>query len=701
MKRLLFALIPIAMLTSGCSQKAEHENPFFNEWKTPFGVPPFDKITNAHYLPAYEEAIVQHKAEIDAIINNKQEPSFKNTIIAFDASGELMKKVSAVFGGLRGANTNDEMQEIAKQVTPMLTAHYNEINLNQELFAKIKAVYDKRESLNLDVEQMRLVVKMYKDFERNGAALPEDKRSELKTLNERMAMISLALSQNMLKENNGFKLVLDKKSDLVGLPDAVVASAAEMATKNGMEGKWMFDLSKPSWIPFLQFSERRDLREKLYRAYFMRGDNGNEFDNKKLFAELISLRQQMAQMLGFKNYAEYFTDEQMAKTPQNVYDFLLKVWEPALERAKEERADMQAIIDKEGGKFKLQSWDWWYYAEKVRKERYDLDEEQIKPYFTLENVKQGCFYLANKLYGLTFVKRPELPVYHPEVEAYEVIDNDGKHLSILYIDPHPRAGAKGGGAWCGTYRSGSWKKGKRISPVVTMVMNFSRPSGDKPAMLSWDETETYFHEFGHALHNFFANGRYNRTARSVPRDFVELPSQVCENWASEPEVLKLYAKHYQTGESIPDDLIAKLQNSQHFNQGFAVVEYTAASILDIDWHSADVTPDTDVNAFEKASMERIGLINEILPRYRTANFGHIFSGGYASGYYVYQWAGVLDADAFMAFKESGDLFNQDLAAKFRKHILAENSMGEGMEQYLKFRGQEPTIDGLLKQKGFK
>ncbi len=702
MKKLLVVFIPLAMLTIGCSQKPEHENPFFNEWKTPFGVPPFDKILNAHYLPAYEEAVVQHKAEIEAIIANTDEPTFKNTIIAYDASGEMLKKVSAVFGGLRGANTNDEMQAIAKEVTPKITAHYNEITLNQDLFGRIKKVYDNRANLKLDVEQMRLVEKMYRDFERNGAALPEDKRIELKALNERMAMISLTLNQNLLKENNGFKLVVDKKEDLVGLPENLVSTAAELAKKAGMEGKWVFDLSKPSWIPFLQSSPRRDLREKLYRGYFMRGDNNNEFDNKKLFAELLTLRQQMAKMLGYETYAHYFTDDQMAKTPENVYDFLTKVWTPALERAKTERADMQAIIDREGGKFKLESWDWWYYAEKVRKEKYDLDEEQIKPYLTLDNVKNGCFYLANKLYGLTFKKRPEIPVYHPEVEAYEVIDNDGKHLSILYIDPHPRPGAKGGGAWCGTYRSGSWEKGKRVSPVVTIVMNFTRPAGDKPAMLTWDETETYFHEFGHALHNFFANGRYNRTARSVPRDFVELPSQVCESWAGEPEVLKVYAKHYETGEPMPDELIAKLQNASHFNQGFATVEYTAAAILDMDWHTnKSVTNDIDVNAFEKASLDRIGLINEIIPRYRTSNFGHIFGSGYASGYYVYMWAGVLDADAYQAFVESGDLFNQDLAAKFRKHIMAENSMGEGMEQYLKFRGQEPSIDALLKQRGLK
>ncbi|MFP4367906.1 MAG: M3 family metallopeptidase, partial [Bacteroidales bacterium] len=389
---------------------------------------------------------------------------------------------------------------------------------------------------------------------------------------------------------------------------------------------------------------------------------------------------------------------QMAQDPGNVYDFLYQVWDPALERAATERDQMQAIIDREGGDFELESWDWWYYAEKLRQELYDLDDEEVNPYFTIENVRRGNFLLANKLFGLTFEERPEVPVYHEEVEAYEVTDRDGSHLGILYIDPHPRP-SKRGGAWCGTYRSGSWDNGERIAPIVTMVMNFSRPTGGNPAMLSWDETTTYFHEFGHALHNFFAEGKYRRTSRSVPRDFVELPSQILENWAGEPELLKLYAQHYQTGEPIPDELITKLRNAEHFNQGFMNVEYLAAAILDMDWHTAQHGDVIDVNGFEEESMNRIGLPSEIIPRYRTTYFGHIFGTGYAAGYYVYRWAGVLDADAFMAFKNSGDLFNQDLAEKFRKYILAENSLWEGMDAYVKFSGHEPSIEPFLIQKG--
>lgn len=699
MKKLFLCLIPIGMLLASCGSKQE-VNPFFVEWDTPFGTPPFDLIQDDHYLPAYEEAIRQHKAEIEAIINNPEAPTFENTILAFDKAGSLMSKVGAVFGGLRGAHTNDRLQEIAMQTTPMLSAHSNEIRFNQDLFARIQKVYENRESLELDREQMRLVEKIYEDFARNGAALPEEQREELKAINQQMSMVSLKLNNNLLAENNAFKLVLEDEADLAGLPQNVITAAAEEAAKAGMEGKWVFTLAKPSWTPFLQFSERRDLREKLYRAYFMRGDNDNENDNKALFLELMELRQKASQLLGFDNYAQYFTSVQMAENPQNVYDFLYEVWKPAIARAKTERDDMQAMVKREGGDFKLESWDWWYYAEKVRKEKYDLNEDEIKPYFSIENVKQGNFYLANKLFGISFTKRTDIPVYHPEVEAYEVTDYDGSHLAVLFIDPHPRP-SKRGGAWCGTYRSGSYVNGEKVTPVVTIVMNFTSPVGDKPALLSWDETETYFHEFGHALHNFFADGRFDRTSRSVPRDFVELPSQILENWAGEPEVLKVYARHYQTGEAIPDELIEKLTNAQHFNQGFVNAEYLAAAILDMDWHSTNITPGMDVNAFENATLKRIGLISEIIPRYRTANFGHIFGSGYAAGYYVYRWAGVLDADAFQAFVESGDLFNQELAAKFRKYILAENALWEGMEAYVKFRGKEPSIEPFLIQSGLK
>jgi peptidyl-dipeptidase Dcp len=698
MKLFFVVLIAIIMTIMSCNQTPD--NPLLSDFNTPFNAPPFDQIEMEHYLPAFKEAIQVHQSEVDAIVSSTEAPTFENTIVAYDNSGELLGKISPIFSGLNSANTNDEMQALAREVTPMLTAHRNEIRFNQGLFKKIKAVYDNKENLGLDREQMRLVEKIYDDFARNGAALPEEKRNELKALNEKISMKSLELNQNHLAENNNFIMVLDNEADLAGLPANVISAAAEEAKAQGHPGKWVFTLAKPSWIPFLQFSERRDLREEIYTAYINRGNNNNENDNKAPFIELMLLRQQMAELLGFKNYAEYFISQQMAETPENVYDFLYQVWEPSLARATAERDDMQAIIDREGKDFELESWDWWHYAEIVRAEKYDFNEDALKPYLAIENVREGNFMLANNLFGIQFKKRTDVPVYHPEVEAFEVTDKDGSSLGVLFIDPHPRPG-KRSGAWCGTYRSGSWKDGQRVVPIVTMVMNFTRPVGDKPALLSWDENLTYFHEFGHALHNLFAMGKYNRTSRSVPRDFVELPSQILENWAGDPAVIKKYALHYQTGEPMPDELIQKIETSKFFNQGFENAEYIAAAILDMDWHTSEINETTDVNEFENNSMARIELIPEIIPRYRTTNFGHIFGTGYAAGYYVYRWAGVLDADAFTAFKESGDLYNQQLADKFRKYILAENGLWEGMEAYVKFRGQEPDIEPFLERSGLK
>ncbi len=698
MKKTLF-ILPFLLFV--LFLRAQTPNPLLKPFETPFGVPPFEQIDNEHFLPAFKAGIQENNAEIEAIINNPAAPDFENTIVAYDRSGEMLGRVSPVFGGLRGANTNKRLQEIARETTPLLTEHYNNIRFNQQLFNRIKAVYDQRNSLKLNAEQLLLVEKIYDDFARNGAALPQQQRDELKELNQKMSMLSLKLGENLLAENNLFKLVLENEADLAGLPAAVVSAAADEAKKAGMEGKWVFTLSKPSWIPFLQFSERRDLREKLYTAYIKRGDNDNATDNKAPFLELIELRQKMAQLLGYKDFAEYFISDQMAETPKNVYDFLYKVWEPSIQRAKIERDEQQAIIDKNGDTFKLASWDWWYYSEIVRKEKFDLNEDEIKPYFSLENVRKGAFLLATKLYGITFTKRTDIPLYHPEAEVFEVFDKDKSHLGILFIDPHPRA-SKRSGAWCGTYRNGSYdEKGQKIYPIVTMVMNFTRPVGEQPALLSWDETRTWFHEFGHALHNLFADGHYNRTSRSVPRDFVELPSQIMENWAGEPELLKEYAFHYLTGEVIPVALVEKLNKATMFNQGFENAEYLSAAILDMDWHTSKVDASTDVNAFEKSTLSRIGLIDEIIPRYRTANFGHIHSPGYAAGYYVYRWAGVLDADAFMAFKSSGNLFNQEMAAKFRKYVLAGNAWYEGMDAYVKFRGAEPSIEPFLIRSGLK
>jgi len=698
MRKLFLFFIPLTMIFAACTEQSE--NPFFADYNTPFDVPPFDRIDDEHFLPAIEEGIRQHQAEIDAIVNNPDAPDFENTIVAYDQAGGLLRRVTPVFGGLRGAETNPRLQEIAREATPMLSAHSNAIRMNQELFSRIQAVYEQRHDMDLDLEQLRVVEMYYRDFERGGAALPEEEREKLAELNARMSMVSLQLGENQLAETNAFQLKLETEEDLAGLPASVRAAAAEAAEKAGVDALGIVTLHNPSWIPFLRFSERRDLREKVFTGYFMRGDNDNENDNKDLFAELMQLRQEMSRMLGYNNYAEFFQAIQMAENPQNVYDFLYQIWEPSLELAKQERDHMQAIIDREGGDYELAPWDWWYYAEILRKEQYDLDDNELKPYFAIDNVRDGNFLLANKLFGLTFEARPEVPVYHEEVEAFEVFDRDGSHLGILFIDPHPRPG-KRGGAWCGTYRTGAYENGEKIHPIVTIVMNFSRPSGGQPALLTWDETTTYFHEFGHALHNFFADGRYRRTSRSVPRDFVELPSQILENFAAEPELLNKYALHYETGEPMPEELRQKMRNAEFFNQGFINTEYIAAAILDMDWHTAEHGDVIDVRAFEEQSLRNMGLIEEIKPRYRTTYFGHIFGTGYAAGYYVYRWAGVLDADAFMAFKDSGDLFNQELAERFRKYILAENALRDGMDAYIEFRGQEPDIEHFLVRSGLR
>lgn len=705
MKKLLVIVFALGLFVSSCQgPKKENtnvmENPYFVEWTTPFGVPPFEQIKEEHYVPAVKKGIEEQKAEIDAIVANTEVPNFENTILALDKSGELLGKVSGVFGPLNSANTNDNMQAIAREISPLMTQHRDNISMNADLFKRIKTVYEKRNDSGFDKEQLRVVEKYYEDFVRNGADLSLEDQEKLKKLNSELAPLSLKFGENLLAETNkNFKLVVEKEEDLAGLPEDVIIRAAETATKTGDEGKWVFTLAKPSMIPFLQFAENRDLREKLYRGYFMRGDNNNDNDNKEIIKKIVQLRDERAKLLGFKNHADYIISNNMAKTPEAVHDFLMELWNPALEMAKNDVKEMQAIINREGGDFKLQSWDWWYYIDKLRKEKFNLDEGEVKQYFSLENAKKGIFYVAKNLYGLNFVKRNDLPTYHEEAEVYEVQEADGSHLGILFMDFHPRDG-KRVGAWSTGFRSATYKNGERIPRIGSIVMNFTRPAGDTPALLSFDEVSTLFHEFGHALHGLFADGPYDRTAGSVPRDFVELPSQIMENWAAEPEVMKVYAKHYQTGETIPDELIKKLELSGTFNQGFITGEYVAASLLDLDYHTPENPMIEDVNAFEKASMDKIGLIPEFIPRYRSTYFSHIFAGGYSAGYYVYIWAAVLDTDAFDAFKQTGDIFNQEYAAKFRT-LLEKCGSDEGMVIYKNFRGQEPSKEPLLRKRGLK
>ncbi len=689
------------LLFSGFKPEKKRDNPFFTEFKTPFQVPPFDKIDTTDYMPAFMEGIKQQNAEIEAIVNNSATPDFTNTILAFDKSGKLLTRVSKVFYNLNEAETNKQLQLIARQLSPVVSKHNDDIALNEKLFMRIKAVYDRRKVMNMDDQQLRVVEKYFRDFERQGANLSPEKKDQLRKLNEELSMLALTFGENLLAETNeNFKLVISDKNNLDGLPQGVVDGAAETAKEKGMAGKWVFTLSKPSMIPFLQYAKNRDLREQIYRGYFMRGNNGNKNDNKETVAKIVKLRLEKARLLGFESYAAYVVDDNMAKTPAKVNDFLAKLWTAALPVAEKELAEMQKIIDREGGKFKLQSWDWWYYSEIIHKEKYSLDESELKPYFSLSNVREGMFLVANRLYGITFTKRTDLPVFQKDVETFEVKEANGSHLGILYLDYYPRDG-KRGGAWCTDFQAAGWENGKKVYPVMSVTCNATKPTADTPSLLSWDETTTLFHEFGHALHGLFTEGKYTRTAGNVPQDYVEMPSQFNENWAGEPEVLKAYAKNYKTGEPIPDKLIGKIQNSALFNQGFETVEYLAASILDMDYHGLTTPADVDVLKFENDAMNKIGLIPEILPRYRTTYFAHIFGGGYAAGYYVYIWAAVLDADAFNAFKSTGDIFNKELAAKFRKYCLAESGDDEGMVQYRKFRGQDPSVDPLLKRRGLK
>jgi len=702
MKKLILLMVCFSILCWACAKKEEivleGDNPFFRPWTTPFETPPFDLIKEEHFIPAFEKGIELHKAEIDAIASSGKKPSFKNTIEALDSSGNLLTKVDNVFGCLDGANTNDEIQRIAEEVTPLLSQHQTNIFLNKELFEKVKAVYDKRDRLNLTVEQDTLLDKTYKIFVRGGANLDEEKKATLRTINEELSLLELKFGQNVLKEDNAFQLIIDSQEDLAGLPDAVISGAVEAASELGQEGKWIFTLHKPSMIPFLQYSEKRDLREKIFKAYINRGNNDNEYDNKAIASRIAALRVQKANLLGYETHAHFVLEQNMAKIPGNVYDLLNKLWEPALQIAKQEAQALQEMMDEEGKRFKLEAWDWWYYTEKLKKVKYALDDEILRPYFKLENVIDGVFSVASNLYGLQFEERTDIPKYHEDVKVFEVKEADGTHVGILYTDYFPRS-SKRGGAWMNSLRKQSRMKGKKVTPVIFNVGNFSKPTAEKPSLITLEEVATLFHEFGHALHGLLSDSTYETlSGTAVSRDFVELPSQIMENWALHPEVLKMYAKHYETGEPIPQDLIDKIISAGQFNQGFVTVEYLAASFLDMDWHTLTATEELDVWEFENNSLGKIGLIPEIVVRYRSPYFRHIFAGGYSSGYYSYIWAEVLDADAFEAFKETS-LFDRATADSFRKNILAAGGTEDPMTLYVRFRGTEPKVEPLLKKRG--
>ncbi len=697
MKRILFvlSLLMMALNTTFCTDQVRRDGtPLLMEWDTPHEVPPFNLIKTKHYEPAFKEAMALHNGEIQVIVANKEEATFDNTILPLDRSGALLTSISDIFGMMCAAMNDEDMQELQEELMPKLAAHYDAISMNEELFKRIKRVYDKRNDSNLTAEQIRLVEKMYKSAVRQGALLTAEQKERLQKINEELSLLSVKFDANLLAENNNFTLELNA-GEALELPKSV----REAARDEENEDRYVFTLHKPSLIPFLTYSKNRELREKIYKAYLNRGNNNDEFDNKAIINDIVRLRIEKANLLGYKSYADYVISEQMASTPKAVYELVEGIFEPAVEKAKEELAEMNEMFkrDHSGANDKFESWDWWYYAEKVRKQKYNLNEEMISPYLSLDNVRQGVFGLSNRLYGLTF--RPiVVPQYHNEVSAFEVLDNDGSHLGIIYFDFHPRA-SKSQGAWCGYFRRPGYdQSGKRISPVVSIVCNFTRPTENAPALLSIDEASTLFHEFGHALHFLFSDVPYNGLL-DVEGDFVELPSQILENWAFDEQLLKTYAIHYRNNSIISDSLIEKIRNSAQFNQGFATTELLAAALVDLDIHSIEKYKEFDIMEFEQEALyKKRGMIKEIEPRYRLPYFAHIWAGGYSAGYYFYIWAEVLDKDAFAAFAETGDVFDRRTAQAFRK-LLSSGGKQDGMSLYREFRGADPDRIPLLRARG--
>lgn len=685
----------VALAAVSCNtQTKEQGNPFYAEWKTPFGVPPFDQIRNEHYLPAIDSGIALARLQIAEITANAEAPTFANTVAQYDRAGELMSKVAYVFYSQTSANTNDTLEALQMEIAPKMSAFSDEVLLNAELFSRIRTVWENRSAEELNDEELFLLENMYKSFVRNGALLGPEDQEILKKLNQELSLLTVKFSQNVLEETNSFRLVIDDEADLKGLPESVIAGAADEAKSAGMEGKWVFTTRKPSMIPFLQYADNRDMRKKLYDAYLNRGNNGNENDNNKILADIVRIRAERAKLLGYRTHADIVLETRMAKTPENVLNLLNNLLERSLRVAKRERDEMQKIADAAGGNFKLEPHDWWYYAEKLRKARYDLDENELRPYFRLDNVRDGAFAVANKLYGITFSPIDKIPLPHPDAQAFEVKEADGSHIGVLYMDFYPRE-SKRQGAWCGGYRDHKIVDGREITPVVTIVGNFTPPSGGRPALLSMDDVLTLFHEFGHGLQALFAENTYSST--TVAWDIVELPSQIMEHWATKPEVLAMYAKHYETGEVIPEALVEKIRNASYFNTGFDNVEIMAASLLDMAYYSLEAPVQVDPQQFEKETMKKIGLIPEIEPRYRSTYFLHMIDG-YDAGYYVYTWAAVLDHDAFEAFNENG-LFDQAIATSFRKNVLEKMGIMDAEKMYLNFRGREPEIEPLLRNRG--
>ena len=693
MKKTFIAMALVALTACG----AKHDNPVLADSALPFGAPEFSKYQSAHYEPAFMEGFAEQRAEIDAIVANTEAPTFDNTIAALERSGKKLAKVTGVFFNLNETDADDVMREAEKRLSPLFTEHSAYMTMNEALFARIKALYDNKANLGLTREQEMVLDKYYRMFVKGGALLDADKKAQLMEIEKQLSLASIEFGENALAETNAFELIITNEKDLAGLPQSSINAAREAAQAAGKEG-YLFTLHKPSWIPFLQYADNRELRKQMYLGYINRGDNNNDNDNKEVIARILKLRQQKAQLFGYETFAEFQLEDKMAKTPEAAYNLLMTIWNAALPKAQAEAAELQKMMDAEGKGEKLEAWDWWYYTEKLREAKYALSESELRPYFSLDNVRKGAFMVSEKLFGMKFQPVEGLDVYHPEVETFEVLDADGSHLALFYTDYFPRA-TKRAGAWMNNIVDASNIDGENQRPMIVNVGNFTAPTSDTPSLLTIDETRTLFHELGHALHGFLTQTKYpSVSGTSVARDFVELPSQIMEHWAIEPEVLKMYALHYETGEPITDELITKMQAASSFNSGFETVELVGAALLDMEFHMLKDYTGFEANAFEKSVADKIGLIPQIAFRYRGPYFNHVFSGGYAVGYYSYLWAEVLDADGFEAFRENG-IFDEATGRSFRKNILEMGGSEEPMTLYKRFRGAEPNPNALLRNRG--
>ena len=701
-KSITTALVVLALAAgaSSCKQDKMQENPFLAEYDTPFEIPPFEKIKLEHYLPALQAGIDQQNAEIEAIVANEETPTFDNTILALDRSGRTLDKVAAVYFALSESNSSEEMQEMGDQFESLYQAHADEIMMNDGLFERVKYLYDRRDSLGLAPDQHLAVENMYKDFSRNGALLDAEKKEQLKALNAELTKLYNTFNKNLLKANNDFYVVVEDSTELEGIPASTRAQAAEAAQEKGLNGKWVFTLHAPSRLPVLQFAKNRDLRRRIYEGYTSQAIEGDN-SNLPVINSILKARAKKARLLGFENFGEYMTDNVMAGSVEAAENLLRQIWTPAVAKVKQEVAEMQAVVDEEGGNFKIAPYDYYYYAEKVRQKKYDFDESEVSAYFPVDSVRNGIFSMAERLYGVKFTEMKDAPRYYDEVKVYDVTDAaTGEHVAVFMTDYFTRP-SKRQGAWMSEFKN-SWTEpdGTSSRPVIFNVGNFSRPTADMPSLLTLDEVETMFHEFGHGLHGMLSRARYKMQAgTNVDRDFVELPSQIHEHWALEPELLRTYAHHYKTGEVIPDALIAKLQAASTHNQGFATAELAGAALLDLQYGKLNSEEDIDVLAFERKVADELGMPAELTFRYRSPYFKHIFgSDGYASGYYTYLWAEVLDTDGFELFKEKG-IFDPETAKSFKTNVLEMGGSAKPMDLYVRFRGQEPKVDALLRNRG--